>query len=223
MQEINLKDSMPQSTKEVFETLSGVRYLKKTLLEYTLLGGTALSIYLKHRMSEDLDFFKNGTNLNKGKLFYFFRKNEIKYEIIAEPSSEQIDLMIGNVKISFFASGFDCLKNNKNKKYGNIEIASVELITAMKVYTLSLRSEFRDYYDLYVLNKELFSIDEMYRISKDILHMGTFKLFSQQLVYIDDIQEKGIDQHLNPKYRVSLTDIREHFVKEIEKKLESLR
>ncbi|MCK4836866.1 MAG: nucleotidyl transferase AbiEii/AbiGii toxin family protein [Candidatus Aminicenantes bacterium] len=223
MPEINIKASMPQNTREVFETLSGVRYLKKTLLEYTLVGGTALSIYLKHRMSEDLDFFKNGTSLDKGKLFAFFRKNGIKYEILAEPSSEQIDFLLGKVKISFFASGFDCLKNKKNKKYGNIEIASVELITAMKVYTLSLRSEFRDYYDLYVLNKELYSIDEMFGISKDILHMGTFKLFSQQLVYIDDIKEKGIDQHLEPKYIVSLTDIREHFVKEIEKKIKKLR
>ena len=219
MEEINLKDSMLQSTKEVFETLARAKYLKKILSEYTLVGGTALSIYLKHRMSEDLDFFKNGINLDKAKLFYFFRKNGIKYEILAEPSSEQIDFLISDVKVSFFATGFDCLKNKKNIKYKNIEIASIELITAMKVYTLSLRSKFRDYYDLYVLNKELFSIDEMYAISKDILHMGTFKLFSQQLVYIDDIQEKGIDQHLNPKYIVSLTEIRKHFVKEIERKL----
>jgi hypothetical protein len=127
-----------------------------------------------------------------------------------------------DVKVSFFASGFDCLKRVNNIHFHNIEIASLELITALKVYTLSLRSVLRDYYDLYVINREIFPLERMFNISCDLLRMGTFKLFAQQLVYVDDIAESEMGQHLLAKYQVNREDIRAHFQNEIKKYYEKL-
>ncbi len=126
---------------------------------------------------------------------------------------------IDGVKITFLASGFDCLENTDNLRYKNITIASVPLITAMKVSTLSFRGAFRDYYDLYVLNKEKFSLREIYDIARETLSIGAFKLFCQQLLYTGDIEEEDIREHLCPKYNLSLKDIREHFETEVRKEL----
>lgn len=213
---------MPPQTSMVFEALASGKYLKKVLQQFVLVGGTALSIYINHRLSEDLDFFKNGYDLNKREIYRFLDKNGTNYKIISEPSREQIDLDIKGVKVTFFATGFDFLDDAKNMEYKNIKIASLELIAAMKVSTLSYRAAFRDYYDLFVLNKEKFSLRELYEIARKALSIGTFKLFCQQLLYTKDIEEENIKEHLSPKYNISLNEIKDHFEAEVKKELEKI-
>jgi len=49
-----IQKAMPEATFELFtEGFSDIEYISN----WTLVGGTALSIYLQHRLSEDLDFF----------------------------------------------------------------------------------------------------------------------------------------------------------------------
>ena len=49
-----IKKAMPEATFELFtELFSNIDYIR----DWTLVGGTALSIHLQHRLSEDLDFF----------------------------------------------------------------------------------------------------------------------------------------------------------------------
>jgi len=223
MVEDKLLANLPKKTARVFLALARAGKQKQTLANFILVGGTALAMHLGHRQSEDLDFFRDGTRLEKAKLFSFLKNNSIEYTIMAEPSAEQVDLRIMDVKVSFFASGFDCLKRVNNIHFHNIEIASLELITALKVYTLSLRSVLRDYYDLYVLNREIFPLERMFNISRDLLRMGTFKLFAQQLLYTQDIEESEMRQHLLPKYPLLREDIRSHFQAEIKKYYESLQ
>jgi hypothetical protein len=223
MVEEKLLAHLPEKTARVLLTLARAGKQKQVLAEFVLVGGTALAMHLGHRQSEDLDFFRDGTHLEKAKLFSFLRRNDLDYTIMAEPSAEQVDLRIMDVKVSFFASGFDCLKRVNNIHFHNIEIASLELITALKVYTLSLRSMLRDYYDLYVLNREVFPLERMFTISRDLLRMGTFKLFTQQLLYTQDIEESEMRQHLLAKYPVSRDDIRAHFQAGIKKYYELLQ
>lgn len=222
MEKADLIQSMPPQTLKVFEALADNKYLKKVLEQFVLVGGTGLSVYLKHRLSEDLDFFKNGYQLNKRELYRFLDKNNIHYTIISDPSSEQVDLDIEGVKTTFFASGLDSLHDAGNMYYKKIEIASLELIAAMKVSTLSHRAAFRDYYDLYVLNKEKFSIREIYDIAKKTVPIGAFKLFCQQLLYTEDIEEEDIQEHLSPRYNISLNEIKVHFEKEVKKVLNEI-
>lgn len=223
MVEDKLLVHLPEKTAQVLLALTRAGKQKQTLANFILVGGTALAIHLGHRQSEDLDFFRDGTHLEKSKLFSFLKNNELDYTVMAEPSAEQVDLRIMDVKVSFFASGFDCLKRINNIHFHNIEIASLELITALKVYTLSLRSVLRDYYDLYVLNREVFPLERMFTISRDLLRMGTFKLFAQQLLYTRDIEESEMGQHLLPKYPVNREDICAHFQNEIKKYYEFLQ
>jgi len=50
-------------TQEIFEAISRLDCLK----EYILVGGTALSLQINKRLSEDLDFCKWSKNLRKDK------------------------------------------------------------------------------------------------------------------------------------------------------------
>ena len=61
----DLKGLAP-NTKQVLESLSDIEKLK----EYTFVGGSALSVHLKHRLSEDLDFFSKGKELDIEYLLY---------------------------------------------------------------------------------------------------------------------------------------------------------
>jgi hypothetical protein len=45
---------LAEKTEKIFETLSKLNSIK----EYTLIGGTALSLQIANRLSEDLDFCK---------------------------------------------------------------------------------------------------------------------------------------------------------------------
>ena len=84
----------------------------------------------------------------------------------------------------------------------------------MKINVLSARAKFRDYYDLYVISKERFSIDEIYNISKNKIPGITKKIFAMQISYIEDIDDESI-QHLNPKYNVTLSEIHKYFEEQI--------
>lgn len=76
--------------------------------------------------------------------------------------------MVDNVKATFFSNGWDELKN-RERFINNSFIAKMELLTAMKVNTLSLRAKYRDYHDLYVIAKEMFDIRKMLEISMKYL------------------------------------------------------
>lgn len=86
----------------------------------------------------------------------------------------------------------------------------------MKVNTLSLRAKYRDYYDLYVLNKEKYPIEEIFSFASKYLPGITKKIFGMQITYIEDIEDESIS-HLKPKYPISLPEIQKHFEREIQK------
>lgn len=80
----------------------------------------------------------------------------------------------------------------------------------MKINTLSLRAKFRDYYVLYVLNREKYDINEMFNFAVSNIPGMTKKIFAMQLSYIGDIEDEHIS-HLEPKYQISLKEIQNHF------------
>src|SRR6056297_3214742 len=69
------------------------------LSDYVLVGGSALSIKLAHRLSEDLDFFTFEDRFDKRRIFDFFQGKN--YQIVNE-AWNQIDLVYNGVKITFF-------------------------------------------------------------------------------------------------------------------------
>jgi hypothetical protein len=100
--------------------------------------------------------------------------------------------------------------------FDNLYVANLQTLAIMKVNTLFLRAKFRDYYDLYVLNKQQFSLQEMYVLSTKKIKNLHLSLFQRALLFTDDIADENI-AHLSPKYSVNLKQIAKHFENEIKK------
>lgn len=162
-----IKKAMPEATFELFtEGFSDMEYMNK----WTLVGGTALSIHLQHRLSEDLDFFIEKTTLDQERTHIEKMIGALEnkgYDCIKTHSnSENLDYEIEGVKVTFFASGLKNLKSNCTS-YKNIEVASIETITVMKIEAIiSYRIKTRDFYDIYTIgeheNISIFSMLDLY-------------------------------------------------------------
>jgi domain of unknown function (DUF1814) len=147
---ITLDGAMPADTKKILNLIAEGRELES----FALVGGTGLAIYLKHRISEDLDFFANRDVLDD------FQKNKIKNlvsrlrdngvpcrELKIDSYDICHDYMFGGVKVTFLAADMKVL--DSSVKYKNMNIASIDQIAAMKMQTiLRYRIKSRDFYDV---------------------------------------------------------------------------
>ncbi len=197
----NLKCLLPKTKNLLLKIVDECDFLKN----YVLVGGSALTMYLCHRKSEDLDFFTFDDSFDKEEIFKFFKNFENKK--LLNQSDEQIDVLLDGVKVTFFNAKWSFLKPKKIEQFN---LASIESISAMKVNTLFLRAKYRDYYDLYYLVKSGMSLKEIYENSKNIVKGIDFKLFAIALLYIDDIEEDNIT-HLQPKDSITKKEIRNFF------------
>ena len=154
--------------------------------QFYLSGGTALAaFYLRHRYSEDLDFFAENE-------FYVSGITVFLKTIQKELGIEKVDFQQSyNRNLFFLHTGKEVLKTEftyfpfprieKGQKEYGIEIDSLLDIAANKLFTIYQRTTARDYIDLYVICKEKgFSIGELMRKAKikfdwhiDPLQLGT--------------------------------------------------
>ena len=203
---------LTDNTYSLFEELAE----KSLLSDFTFVGGSAIGYYLGHRLSEDLDFFTWHEKLPVETQSFIDALAKTKNIVIANRTQTYMDLLINDIKVTLFANDWDALKKDRSNITGTIFVANLPLLCAMKMNTLSLRAKYRDYYDLYVLNKEKYSIREMLNFSMDYIPGMTKKIFGMQLTYTEDINDESID-HLSPKYTVTLENIKNHFEKEVYK------
>lgn len=201
---------LPRTKKLLIEMIDSCDFLDK----YVLVGGSALTLHLCHRKSEDLDFFTYEDNFDKKKIFEYIRS--FKNKEILNQTDEQVDLLIEGVKVTFFNARWDFLKPKEIERFN---LACVEDIAAMKVNVLFLRAKFRDYYDLYFLAKKKMSIEKIFECSLNILEGINFKLFAVALVYIDDIKDDNIE-YLKPIESLNKMQIRDFFQAELNKIIE---
>lgn len=201
---------LPRTKKLLIEMIDSCDFLDK----YVLVGGSALTLHLCHRKSEDLDFFTYEDNFDKKKIFEYIRS--LKNKEILNQTDEQVDLLIEGVKVTFFNARWDFLKPKEIERFN---LACVEDIAAMKVNVLFLRAKFRDYYDLYFLAKKKMSIEKIFECSLNILEGINFKLFAVALVYIDDIKDDNIE-YLKPIESLNKMQIRDFFQAELNKIIE---
>ncbi len=201
----NLNCLLPKTKTLLLEMIESCDFLD----EYVLVGGSALTLHLCHRKSEDLDFFTYDNSFDKKRIFEYIKQYDTK-EILNQ-TDKQVDLLLDGVKVTFFNANWSFLKPSK---IGRFNLASLEAIAAMKVNVLFLRAKFRDYYDLYFLVKKVMSIKKVYECSLSVLDGINFKLFAVALVYVDDIEDDNIE-YLEPIENLDKIKIRDFFQKKL--------
>ena len=153
-------NGLMQKTEKIFEEISKLECIK----DYTLIGGTAISLQIGKRLSEDLDFCKWSTNLKTDKPTVDWPQIQKQLETIGKVDKEvlgfdQVDFFVNEVKITFLTLSKRLSPvNNLVPILNNIKAADLASLGVMKVELTLSRREFRDYYDIYSLLKEGLSL-----------------------------------------------------------------
>ena len=202
--------SLAPHTGKVFEAISRLECIKP----YTLVGGTALSLQIGKRQSEDLDFMKwLSKKGEKPEVDWPAIKKEL--ESIGEIRNYEIgsfdfaSFNFEGVNLSFYAAPRKAIKSMVRIPYlNNLCLADMESIGAMKMETMLRRSKFRDYYDIYSILLEGGDINKM--IAEALEH-SDHKLRTKSLLFmLTDgrrfIKDNGFEE-LQPIYDVSSSDI----------------
>jgi hypothetical protein len=200
---------LKQETIPVFEAVSQMEVIKGLYL----CGGTAQSLQMRHRTSEDLDFELLGLRKERPMLDFSAISNEVssvfpdcRKEFL---SKNQLQIFVnGNVKLSFFRPENSVPELGKGFVYNNIVTPSLQELLGMKLFTIAVRSAFRDYYDIYALLKE------GYDLAKGVEYAGKFSRHTIHSKFIYSIllnenyfhKPEGFSL-LEPKYNISTKDI----------------
>ncbi|HEY8965678.1 MAG TPA: nucleotidyl transferase AbiEii/AbiGii toxin family protein [Candidatus Methylacidiphilales bacterium] len=144
---------------------------QKSLRGFVLLGGTALSLHIGHRLSEDLDFAYLEPSLPKDRLDILLRlAAEAGFRLDRNDSPDAVtefergggDLhdyqqdFIANrtVKVTFFTLSPSMAAVLEPASEDEVRVASVNEIFKTKCLVSATRSKTRDWFDLYVLMKD---------------------------------------------------------------------
>lgn len=209
--------SLAPHTGKVFETISRLECIKP----YTLVGGTALSLQIEKRQSEDMDFMKwISKRGEKPEVDWPVIKKELEgvgeirnYEV---GSLDFVSFNFEGVNLSFYAAPRKAIKSMVRIPYiNNLCLADMESIGAMKMEAMLRRSKFRDYYDIYSILLEGGDISKMI---SDALEHSDHKLRTKSLLFmLTDgkrfVKDKGFEE-LQPIYDVSSSDI-EAYIKSL--------
>lgn len=152
--------------------------------EFYLAGGTAIALYIGHRRSIDFDLFKSN-KLHTSKIITKIKSHNIQF-IITRNVSEQLNMIISDVKFTFFEYPHPIDSKIKFENY--IKLPTLLDLAAMKAFALGRRSKWKDYVDLYFIIKNYYSIKEISERATSIFEQQfSEKLFRAQLIYFKDI------------------------------------
>lgn len=202
-------------TQRIFESVAVLECIKP----YILVGGTALSLQICTRQSEDLDFMKWRTSKDESpEVDWYHIEKEL--ETIGEIQSrnlldmDHVEFVLEGVKLSFYSSPkYSPVKEPIPCLY-NLRIADIRSIGAMKMEVMMRRSNFRDYYDIYSILKTGISIWEMVSIALDYSgHRLKTKNILAILTNGARFRRDERFSQLSPIYQVTTEDI-EYYIKD---------
>ena len=155
-----MRQGLTTNIENIIEQVAQLECIKP----YILCGGTALAMQIGHRKSEDLDFMMwRISKTEKPEVNWNLIEKELK-EKIGEIENfnmlgfDQVEFVVKGVKFSFFVSDNLSPVTKPIDYLGNIRLADIESIMAMKMEVMLRRMKFRDYYDIYCMLQEGYSI-----------------------------------------------------------------
>ncbi|MDE7438710.1 MAG: nucleotidyl transferase AbiEii/AbiGii toxin family protein [Muribaculaceae bacterium] len=197
------------TTERLLEPISKL----ECIAPYTLVGGTALSIQLDTRLSEDLDFMSWRSSKNEKREVDWVT---IKRELATIGDIEKVDILdfdhiefiVSGVKVSFYANPNYSPLKERILIMNNLYAADMTSIGGMKMEVMLRRSKFRDYYDIYSLIKAGADINEMIDIAlKYSGHILKSKNLLAMLTKSDRFIPDTNFNQLYPKYQIGPKEI----------------
>lgn len=180
MNETFFIETLPPATKVLVEKFQ--HPVPNFLGQFYLSGGTALSLQIGHRESEDLDFFTKGD----------FRPEVLQEALVTYGPLQQTELADGTlntfiqgVKLQFLKYPYLMIEPLHN--WNAIQLSSVADIACTKLQTIGMRGSKKDFIDIYFLLQQ-YSLEDLLQLLKkkypNVEYSQTHILKS--LVYFDD-------------------------------------
>jgi hypothetical protein len=212
---------LTENANKIIESISNLN----CITGYTLIGGTAISMQINKRLSEDLDFCKWSTNLKSDKPTVDWPTIERELTTVGNIDSrdifgfDQVNFIVNGIKISFLAKqeNLSPVKNTV-QILKNIKAADLDSLGVMKIELILRRSEWRDYYDIYSLLKEGLSLKTMISGASNYSNHRLKSRDALNFLSNSNNYKKDKDFHLlKPAYNIEGKSI-EEFIKSIIKK-----
>lgn len=213
-----MRKGLTQSIEGIIDIVSTLDAIK----DYVLCGGTALAMQIGHRQSEDLDFMAWRKSKDvKPEVDWPMISKELndrfrEVENIDILGFDQVVFLVKGVKISFYVSDKLPPKMVPIDYQGNIKLAPIDAILAMKLEVMLRRMKFRDYYDVYCIVKNggdiLEGIDSAIKYSQ-------FKLKRKNIVTMllsGEFSKDSNFKQLNPVYEITEEQMREYLLKKMQ-------
>jgi len=212
-----MRQGLTTNIENIIEQVAQLECIKP----YILCGGTALAMQIGHRKSEDLDFMMwRISKTEKPEVNWNLIEKELK-EKIGEIENfnmlgfDQVEFVVKGVKFSFFVSDNLSPVTKPIDYLGNIRLADIESIMAMKMEVMLRRMQFRDYYAIYCMLKEGYSI---HNGMEKALNLSRHRLSSKNIVAMllggQFIPDNNFAT-LEPKYDVTKEQIREYVMQKL--------
>ena len=174
---LDSKEVMPEETATVFNILKGFQELHS----FYLIGGTAVSLHIGHRLSEDLDFITKEQKLPRAAIQAVLEKlTEMGIPWVRNDDSASYDeFLIDGMELHDYSQNFIVGKKCKVTFFTaedhharllqsplnptRFSIATLEELQDLKATVCSSRSSSRDWLDLFLLEKRGFGVTEWKR------------------------------------------------------------
>lgn len=200
-------------TSLLFEKTTQLECIKPFLL----VGGTALSLQLGTRQSEDLDFMCWRTSKSE-RMEVAWKAIQKELATIGTVQSmnlmdiDHVEFIVSGVKFSFYACNRYSPVTSPVDHIANLRLADIPSIGAMKMEVMLRRSNFRDYYDIYSIVKSGVDIRELVKKAGEYSqHQLKSKNIMAMLTNGKRFQRDAIFDQMQPKYDVTALDIEEYF------------
>jgi predicted nucleotidyltransferase component of viral defense system len=179
------REVLTKRATELFELLS-------RFPGFYLAGGTALALQIGHRVSVDFDLFSD-KNIERSLLSRVGRVFSDAASIAPlVNNADELTALVDDVKITFLKYPFPTF--DPFVIYETVPLLSVREIAATKAYTIGRRGAYKDYIDLYfILSEQHATLTEIIEIAEKKFGVEfNSRLFLEQLVYLDDVEDTEI-------------------------------
>jgi hypothetical protein len=177
-------NTIPQATRSVLDKIKTIPDIQ----HFYLTGGTALSLQLGHRESEDLDFFTKTPFKPE-----LLQQKLTQYGVLQNVQMDEgtLNLSIDTVKLQFLHYPYALLESCT--VWNGISVSSVLDISCTKLITISMRGSKKDFIDLYFILQQ-FTLKKLFaKLDEKYTHIKyNYPHILKSLVYFDDAESQPV-------------------------------
>jgi len=183
-------DILDNKRQELLKQLPSITDMKP----FYMAGGTALSLQLKLRDSEDFDFFTK-ESFEPSLILDDIVKSGHDYSVL-QISRGTLNILIDGIKLQFLQYPYNVIKLYETDIEG-ISLASVDDIASMKLSAIGSRGSKKDFFDLYGIYQMVTGFDSQRLVDSVLFKFGrnvNLSYMQMGLLYFEDARKEMLPQ-----------------------------